>query len=156
SACQTKGARVGALADVLLAQNDSNSGIVEVLEVFRRAVCRRVVPDDDLARCRRSALQDVSNAFLEEVQAVVRQDDDRDLVGRGVGGPVRGQTGGGVHASILETARASSHNRTARIVLPEGLAERLDDVWLSGCGAGAAPGIRSLTWERTGAGNDAR
>ena len=82
---EPEGPRVGVLADVLLAVDDADARILERVEIRGRPVDRRVVPDHDLARRGRRPEEHVLDALRQEVDAVVRQDDDRDPVAVGVG-----------------------------------------------------------------------
>src|SRR4051794_22611584 len=77
-------ARVGVLADVLLAADHPDARVGQRGEVLGRAVGGRVVPDDDLLGGVRRAQQHVLDALADQVRPVVRQDDDRDPAVGGV------------------------------------------------------------------------
>lgn len=81
SAREPERRRVCVLADVLGVQDDADAWLVERAEILGGSVGRGVVPDHDLRGRGRRPKEDVVDALLEQVDAIVRQYDDRDRVG---------------------------------------------------------------------------
>src|SRR5215207_2724285 len=77
---QLDSARVGVRPDVLVVVDDRDSLVVERREVLRGPVVRGVVPDHNLLRHRRRSQQDVIDTALQQVQTIVRENDDGDHV----------------------------------------------------------------------------
>jgi len=76
--CEREAARVAVLAYVLRTVDDLQPRVVQRVEIVARAVGRAVVPDHDLARRVGGPREHVLDALAQEVDAVVREDDDGD------------------------------------------------------------------------------